>query len=117
VNLLENYERLQPRREQWDSPQVQAFLKSLKIEAEAIHQLGLVVTKASCERNQYYARKLEELGLEPPETPADTLQIYVALRAVLNFVSRNLDRLKADSETVVELEKQLAREANDSLGR
>ena len=117
MSLEDHLKLLKLRKAQWESEHVQAFLKTVTIEVEALQKLGLKVTKAGVQRNPAFALKLEELGLEPPETPSDALQIYVALRCVLNFWTGNLDRLKADSLKAIELEKQLAREANDSLGR
>jgi hypothetical protein len=118
LTLEESILALKPRRELWNDPRFQAWVKSVNLETEALQKLGLVITKASAERNQGYALKLEELGLEPPESAADSMQIYVALRCVLNFWSGNLSRLKADSLRADELEKQLANaRANDNLGR
>jgi hypothetical protein len=109
---------LNPRRELWNDSRFQAWVSDVEREVQELQELAFVVTKASATRDALQATKLEKLGLEPPQTAADALGLFIALRCVLNFWRRNLEQLKLQSAKADELEKQLANaRARDSLGR
>jgi hypothetical protein len=55
---------------------------------------------------------LKMLGLEPPKTPEQGLGLYIAFKAVVNFWSRNLDRLKDQSSSYERSKKEI-----NELGR
>ena len=101
-------ELLRPKHELWNSPHFQEWAKEGDAEIAQLMTIAMTVTKASVERSAATAQILEKLGIEPPQDLADSYQVFVHLRVVVNFWRRKLEQLKLQSDTYTKQEKQLS---------
>jgi hypothetical protein len=109
---------LRIRHELLNDPRFLDWVKETEAQLSDMQQSGILITKAAVAKSNTLAEMLTHLGLEPPETPEDSLRIYLALRCVLNFWRRKLGQLKTQSVLYEQEQKRLnAGTANSDLGR
>ena len=99
-------QELYPQWQLWNNPEFIKWRGDTEAEIAVLVDAGIDIPIGE-DGNVARSTILRKLGLTAPQTPEESIRVYLSLKSVVTFWKRKLGQLKSQSEKYETLEKKI----------